>query len=388
MKIAFVTHELSSSGGGITFAVQALSTALLELGVEVRVFGLSDYRWEKEGIDWKGAPTTALPTFGPQLVGFSPKLRKAIIDYNPDIIHTHGLWKLTSATVANLGRSGIPYIVSPHGMLDSWALNTSKTKKLIAEKTFERRHLIGASCFHALNKSEVNSLRNYALDGPIATIPNGVSLPASVGQFGTFKKMTNLDNEKKKLLFLGRLHPKKNVDGLLHGVARMIESGQFENWSLTVAGWGENGHDLELKQLAKTLQLDNKVSFSGPLLGHQKDAAYRNASAFVLPSFSEGLPMAVLEAWSYALPVAMTTACNLPLGFTMGAAQKIETDHTEMARSLGEFLSLDLEKLNSIGKKGNLLVKNHYSWPRIACQFMEVYYWLLKKRSPPYQVTI
>ncbi len=66
--------------------------------------------------------------------------------------------------------------------------------------------------------------------------------------------------------------------------------------------------------------------FAGPLFGAAKEAAYRHADAFVIPSTSEGMPTVVLEAWAYNLPVLMTPQCNLPDGFHQQAAIRIETN--------------------------------------------------------------
>jgi len=63
--------------------------------------------------------------------------------------------------------------------------------------------------------------------------------------------------------------------------------------------------------------------FFGPAFGEEKEELLRSASAFILPSFSEGLPMSVLEAWAYGLPVVITPECNLPEGFAFQAALEI-----------------------------------------------------------------
>ena len=68
---------------------------------------------------------------------------------------------------------------------------------------------------------------------------------------------------------------------------------------------------------------DASVVFLGPQFGAEKSECYRACDAFILPSLSEGLPMTVLEAWSYAKPVLMTAECNLPEGFAAGAAVRI-----------------------------------------------------------------
>jgi glycosyltransferase involved in cell wall biosynthesis len=91
----------------------------------------------------------------------------------------------------------------------------------------------------------------------------------------------------------------------------------------------------------------SSVLFLGPAFGETKDALLRRASAFILPSFSEGLPMSVLEAWSYRLPVLMTDHCNLPEGFAADAALRIGTDAASIAESMRLLLRSPISDLRS-----------------------------------------
>jgi hypothetical protein len=86
--------------------------------------------------------------------------------------------------------------------------------------------------------------------------------------------------------------------------------------------------------LVQKLNLSDRITFCGPLHGPAKDAAYASAQAFILPSFSEGLPTTVLEAWAHRLPVLMTAACNLPEGFASGAALEISSEPAQLAQSM------------------------------------------------------
>ncbi len=116
-----------------------------------------------------------------------------------------------------------------------------------------------------------------------------------------------------------------------------------ETWRLVIAGWDDRGHEASLKQLCRELGLpfsditagaigesfpDERngasVVFAGPAFGASKRRLYEIADAFILPSHSEGLPMAVLEAWAAGLPVLMTEACNLPEGLEVAAAIRID----------------------------------------------------------------
>ena len=92
------------------------------------------------------------------------------------------------------------------------------------------------------------------------------------------------------------------------------------DWLLVIAGWNQGSQEAMLRRLIDELASPTTVCLAGPQFGDRKAASFARADAFVLPSFSEGMPIAVLEAWSYGLPVLMTEACNLPEGFAAGAA--------------------------------------------------------------------
>jgi poly(glycerol-phosphate) alpha-glucosyltransferase len=114
-----------------------------------------------------------------------------------------------------------------------------------------------------------------------------------------------------------------------------------------------------------------------------KDAALRAAKAFILPSFSEGLPMAVLEAWAYGLPVIMTRECNIPDGFEAGAALDVRADVESITEGLKSFVALSGGARERMGRNGLELVKSRYSWPKIAARMIDVYKWVLGQSDKP-----
>jgi poly(glycerol-phosphate) alpha-glucosyltransferase len=130
-----------------------------------------------------------------------------------------------------------------------------------------------------------------------------------------------------------------------------------------------------------------EVVFAGPAFGEVKDALLRRVSAFVLPSFSEGLPMSVLEAWAYRLPVVMTEHCNLPEGFAAGAAVKTGTGVEEIAAGFGEVFGWGGESLSLMGERGRALVERSFTWGACAAQMAEVYRWVLGAGGKPSCVT-
>ena len=122
-----------------------------------------------------------------------------------------------------------------------------------------------------------------------------------------------------------------------------------------------------------------EVLFFGPAFEEEKKALLRSAEAFVLPSYSEGLPMSVLEAWAYGLPVVMTPECNLPEGFASGAALEIRNSEMGNAKwdGLRELIEMPEAQRCAIGMRGRRLVEDKFTWPKVAARMKEIYASLL-----------
>jgi poly(glycerol-phosphate) alpha-glucosyltransferase len=370
MRIAFIGGRLSRRASGVKVVVERLSKALENQGHIVRVFGHEDKAWrDGDNRAWTGAPATAFRIVGPKSFGYAPGLKKAIQAFSPDVVHTHGLWMFGSLVSSRLARAGTPNVVSPHGMLDGWALEQSRWKKRIFFSLLEKPHLGKASSVHVLTESEAASVQGFGLKSPIAVIPNGVDLPTQKENPSIPKWRTNLPAEIRVLLYLGRIHTKKNLAPLIDALAMT----KLSQWHLVVAGPDQDGHQGKLEALSSRLCTTDSVHFIGAQFDREKDSTIAAADAFVLPSLSEGLPMAVLEAWAWRLPVLMSTYCNLPEGFSNGAAIDTGTTPESIARALIDLATRTDAERTTIGTAGFDLVERSYTWDRVAKQFASLY---------------
>jgi poly(glycerol-phosphate) alpha-glucosyltransferase len=317
--------------------------------------------------------------YPPRLAAFryAPQLSRDLVSIAPDLVHTHGLWTYLSIAARRWSKSDRakrPYIVSPHGMLDRWALRNSRGKKIVAAVVFERQHLMNAACVHAFNESEAAAIREFGLKNPICIIPNGVEMPMNNARELEVPWDPALVTGRKVLLYLGRLHPKKGLSNLLRGWEKTRKKGK--GWMLIIAGWDQGGHRSKLEQLTQELQISDSVKFIGPIFGSQRDAAYQNGDAFVLPSLSEGQPLTILEAWSHGLPVLMTLQCNLVEGFDAGAGIPMKPTVEGAIVALEVLFSLSESELSDMGQNGQRLVKEQFSWPQISAEMFAVYRWV------------
>lgn len=396
IKSAHLTGAVSRKAGGLLDAVSRLAQIQSRQGMDVKVFGLWDEFAESDLKAWAPVPVEAFHSCWPKLIGRSPRFLAGLYAFAPDICHTHGLWLYPSIAMTRYRQAkNQPYLISPHGMLDPWALKNSRWKKIIAWWLFEQEHLRGARCLRALCASEAHSIRKLQLKNEIATIPNGVDLP--VGPVSPPPWQQIVEPGRKVLLFLSRIHPKKGLLNLLKAWAKIRNSEfgthKLDNWVLAVAGWDQGGHELELKQLATELRLawadirslPNRSASRDPLsilfLGPQFDAAkaacYHHCDAFVLPSFSEGLPMVVLEAWAHSKPVIITPECNLPEGFQAGAAIQVEPNVTSLASGLKDLQCMTAGDRLTMGIRARGLVVERFTWSRVADQLQSVHQWIL-----------
>jgi len=261
-------------------------------------------------------------------------------------------------------------------MLEPWALRHSHWKKTLAAYCYEKRHLESAACLHAVSLSEVKSIRAYGLRNPVCLIPFGVDIPDRL-------PVSPRSKQRRTLLFLGRLHPKKGLVNLLRAWHELRRIDPEDEWTLAIAGWNQGHHEQELRQLCKDLQLEHRVDFLGPKFGAEKTTLLCEAEAFVLPSFSEGLPVSILEAWAHELPVLMTPQCNLSQGFQEGAALPIGTDVKGIVQGLEALLAMTEAQRIAMGTYGRRLVEKHFSWPVVASHLFSVYDWVIGGGKKP-----
>jgi len=386
LNVSMLAPYVSRRAGGLMDSVKNLSRFLEnEHDIKVDVISVEDEFSTEDRVRWGDL---SLHLVAPKYARFryAPELSHRLASLMPDLVHTHGIWTyLSVATVgwskSNDGITSRPYLVSTHGMLDPWALHNSRWKKIMAAFVFERRHLENAACIHAVNNAEAAAIRTFGLRNPICVIPNGIEVRANNAADRVPPWAADMVGSRKVLLYLGRLHPKKGLSILLRGWKEA--SKREKGWVLVIAGWDQGGHRGELEQLVRELKITDSVQFAGPLFGEERETAYQNANAFILPSLSEGQPLVVLEAWSHARAVLMTPECNLPEGFQKRAAIRMNTTVEGAAEGLRRLFALDGPALQEMGRRGRDLVIANFSWPQIASQMFAVYNWLLGRSAVP-----
>jgi glycosyltransferase involved in cell wall biosynthesis len=384
IKVAMLAPA-SLDGAGVYSATNGLVKALVQSKkIKVEIFsGMKSINIDHRD-NWKGADVSISKAYGPSNFLWTPGMKTSILKTKPDLIHLHGLWMFQSYTSLKL--KNFPKIISPHGMLDEWAVKNSSLKKKIALYLYEMNNLKSAHCLHALNENEFESIRNFGLRNPVAIIPNGVDSHGLNSNYDKPYWFNSIPKDSKVLLFLGRIHKKKGVESLLISwkgfMDKLNKFGIQAKWSLVIAGTGQEKYIDSVKKLQLNLGIEATSFFIGPVSGKVKESTFLNSDAFILPSYSEGLPMAVLEACSFKLPVLLTNECNLNDILECKAGIKIAS-RNDFSDSLIELANKSDAEFIKMGANGCDIVKRKYGWTKISDNYHDVYQWLLDRSSRP-----
>lgn len=254
-------------------------------------------------------------------------------------------------------------------------------RKKIFTKLVQKRILKGASAIHAITEEEVKNIKDFGIeDIPIVTIPNGINLQEFqiLPPKDELVKLYPELKGKKIILFLGRVHPIKGLDLLARAFGKIIK--EMKDVYLLVVGPDKGGYKLEIEKILKEDRALSQVIFASTLTGYKKLIALGGADIFVLPSYSEGFSMAVLEAMVCGLPVIITKSCNFPQVEISGAGKIINTDLESLSKVLLELL-MDPDLCKEMGNKGRQLVLERYTWDKISEQMLEVYERILNSKN-------
>lgn len=305
MKVLHYVASLTRSAGGLYTAVTGLSNALASAGAHVVVAGATDEFFAEDKQQWKGAKVVPVAS-GYHHVG---KFLSVVRETEPDLIHVQGLW----GPISMFGLAGsfkVPVVVSPHGMLDPWILARRRRLKSVHSALFERP-MLRRGYLHALNDNELSAASAYSrgIEDRAFIIPNGV--PEIEGRVS--------GGPRCGVLYLSRLHEKKQT---LELALAWEAAPELRDIELTIAGWGDEAYEARLREATAGA---GNVRFVGPLYGAEKQKALNSARFFILPSLSEGLPMAVLEAIQHGCVPLITDQCNLPELFSDDIAVRIDS---------------------------------------------------------------
>ncbi len=300
-------------------------------------------------------------------------------------VHIHGIWQEHCALAAQRARAlRRPYVISAHGMLDPWALQQKRWKKAAYFQLIEKKSLRSAACLHALTRAEATAYSQLAPGVPIAVVPNGITVPPVADPEDFFRRYPLL-RDKQLVLFLGRIHRKKGLD-ILARAWRTI-SADYPQAHLVLAGPDSEGGRLATEREIEALRIADKVTFTGMLTGNEKWGALQAARLFVLPSYSEGLSVSVLEAMAMGRPVLITEQCHVDGVQENNCGWQIQPTVRDLESALHDFFALSGHAAASMGENGRCLVRDSYNWTSVGRRMSQLYQWI-SGGAKPHEVLI
>ena len=299
---------------------------------------------------------------------YAPELKRLAAEAveQAEWFHGHGLYVWTNMWLGGEARKrGKPLVYHPHGFFDPWILRRSPGKKRLAHWLFEDKNIEHVRWWRALSNKEAEQIRAVVGDRAVVhVIPNGVDLDevdaidtarvaggelkvkGNDGEAGTSDSQLFTSygawtrrRRPKRLLFLSRIHAKKGLDLLVPAWGKL--SKEFPDWELLIVGPDEGGYQATVEKVIAESGCSETCWIHPAVSGAEKHALLRTADLFVLPSHSEGFPMAVLEAAAHRIPVVQTDECNFPELTAAGGAWECRPESESVERALREALTAD-----------------------------------------------
>ena len=321
MKVLHVIPSLSAVHGGPTRALALMERALADQGVSVETATTDD-----DGPGRRNGKPLGQPVADDGAVHWY--FAKRLEFYKPapafaawiareagryDLLHLHALFSFTTTVAARAARrAGIPYVVRPLGTLNDYGMRHRRPAlKSLSMKLIEAPLLRRAAAVHFTSAEEAAQARRLGIAMKEAIIPLGVALDFRIRPA----------RPVASVLYLSRLDPKKNVEGLLDAMALLKTV--MPPLRLVVAGDGAPAYVRGLQAQARSLGIADRVTWTGHVEDEAKAAAFAAADVFVLPSFSENFGIAAAEALAAGLPCV--------LGQGVAIAQEVERAHAGAA---------------------------------------------------------
>jgi glycosyltransferase involved in cell wall biosynthesis len=258
-----------------------------------------------------------------------------------DAVVVHGLWQFHGISVWRALHGGpIPYFVYPHGMLDPWfkqAYPLKHLKKSIYWKLAESRVINDAAAvlFTASEEARLaeQTFNPYRAKPHVVGFGIAIDAAARLGSADAFEREWPETRSKRRVLFLGRLHPKKGGDMLIEAFAQV--AGADAQVHLVMAGPDDGqGTQAAWQALASKLGVADRITWTGMLSGDAKWSALRAAEVFVLPSHQENFGIAVVEALALGVPVLISDKVNIWREIEADGAGLVEPDTLNGTTSL------------------------------------------------------
>ena len=386
VKVLHVIPSLSLAHGGPTRALGLMERALTALSVTVETATTDD-----DGPGLRIDQRSGVPVrengvvrryFAKRLdfykvaPGLAWWMLRHVRDY--DIVHIHALFSFTSVAAAWAARrAGVPYVIRPLGTLNGYGMTQRRPGlKRVSLALFDGPVLKNATAVHFTSEDERREAAECGVPMRGVVIPLGIEASPQGNLAALYARFPALAGGRY-FLYLSRLDPKKNLEGLLKAFSQCAS--ELPDVKLLVAGDGSAPYVAGLKSLAEELGLAPRVVWAGHLEGELKTGALAGAEAFVLPSFSENFGIAAAEALMAGKP------CILGQGVAIaqevadaGAGIAVAPDPASIAAALVQVMA-DSPARAAMSVRAGTLARDKYSAQAMGANLVHLYSEILRR---------
>jgi glycosyltransferase involved in cell wall biosynthesis len=371
MKVLHVVpsfHPAYFYGGPIRSTFE-LCRNLVELGCEVRVL-TTDANGLSQVLDVDKNEEVELPEgfrvrYCPrrQRHSVSPTLMRLLPTYMrwADVVHLTGVYNFPTFPTILWGRSlNKPLIWSPRGALQRWEGSSRIGLKAVWDflwyHTADRAELT----MHVTSEHESRETLARFRKLRMAMIPNGVDVPVDLNRIER--------NGELRLLFIGRLDPKKGIEALLKACS-LVDSAP--PWRLAIAGWGAPEYVSQLKEQIRALGVSGRVEMLGAVLSEAKKRLFECSDVALVPSYTENFAIVVAEALAHGVPVIASKGTPWSRLEEMKCGLWVDNDPETLADAIR---SISTMPLRDMGMRGREWMQNEFSWRSVTKQMLDLYH--------------
>lgn len=360
-------HPAYSYGGPIRSTFE-LCRNLEELGGEVRVLttnadGLDrvlDVETKEEVELPEGFRVRYCPRWLQHSV--SPTLMRLLPTYMrwADIVHLTGVYNFpTFPTIFWARCLNKPIIWSPRGALQRWEGSSRIGLKALWDSLWYHTANRARLTMHVTSEEESCETLVRFPELRTALIPNGVDVPADLNRIDRDGKL--------RLLFIGRLDPKKGIELLLKACSLL---GTALSWRLAIAGWGTPEYVAQLKEQIQTLGLAGQVQMLGPVLSERKKHLFEDSDVALVPSYTENFGIVVAESLAHGVPVIASKGTPWSRLVQMKCGLWVDNDPASLADAIRTISSMPLQEM---GLRGREWMLSEFSWRSVTNKMLALY---------------
>jgi glycosyltransferase involved in cell wall biosynthesis len=387
VRVLQVVPALAARTGGVAESVVQSSRCFGELGVETTIaatdLGTPVAAKAVGALDGNGLPEGATEldirlfrTQAPQRFAFSPALDRFLARETPrhDLVHIHSLFLFPQLSAyRNAVRARVPYVVTPHGILDPYHRGHGRARKLVTDFVYQRRLLARAAVLHVTTPAEGRLVAEVVPAVPRAVASIGINWDdfAPLPDGREFRDRYLGGHAGPVVMHIGRVSHKKAPDVLVRAFA--VAARRHPDARLVFVGPDDEGREPELTALGRELGVADRIVFTGMLPGEPaKRGALAAADVWTLPSNAENFGIAVAEALAAARAVVVSPRVNIaPDIAAAGAGVVAEQDPERFGGAIAALLE-SADEREALGRRAREFSRR-YDWRAVAPGLVAVY---------------